>query len=381
MHPEKTTATNAQDLTGRLKNLPLQQPPAHLHEQIMARIRNKPASRLSRLWQQFNQPLNFSLRPAYVLSLTALVCTAFILGRVSVPSTIEQPGNNLGYNGDAVIDAQAAYLLGRGLLAAKRKDKALNLLHKAASLEPGNPEYAYWEGMGYWANNNLEQERLSYLRGLKTNPESIPLLINLGHNYLSDGNYMEALHTYQAVLAQEPDDGAALYNTGLIWRKLNRVDEEKTAWKMFLDHHRTGKFAFRALERLNNYGDFSYRPYRIGIRKVILSPQRLLDDSLSRQERSKELHAIAEILQQNRNMRLDVVVFAEHDLPLARKQALVIKDMLTTLSAGELAERIALSWLDSAEVVTPANAKSYTLPNGLLLFSTIPTSTTQEVST
>ena len=124
-------------------------------------------------------------------------------------------------------------MVGRGLLQADNsEEQALAFLQRASLLEPQNPEFAYWEGVGHWANGNQEEERTSYLRGLGADPQSVPLLINLGHNYLSDKNYNEALDAYRAVLALSPGEPVALYNSGLIYRALNQVPEEMNSWRI-----------------------------------------------------------------------------------------------------------------------------------------------------
>ena len=46
-------------------------------------------------------------------------------------------------------------------MAAGLVEEALPLLQKASLSAPDNPEYAYWEGLCFWANGMPEKERSS----------------------------------------------------------------------------------------------------------------------------------------------------------------------------------------------------------------------------
>ncbi|MBT8332819.1 MAG: tetratricopeptide repeat protein [Deltaproteobacteria bacterium] len=360
------------NLISRLKELPLQQVPPDLTDRIMARVSKKPPGIFSRLSDYILRPITISLSPAYAFSLILIVCGAFLLGRISLEKPAEQlatapaPTPSPSLKTD---NAQAAYMIGRGLLEAEKPDQAIELLQKAALLEPDNPEYAYWEGVGYWLTGNQEQERQSYLRGLRAAPESVPLLTNLGHNYLNEQQYEQALKTYQAVLTLSADEPVPLYNIGLINRKLGKVEGEIAAWKAYLQVKRTGKWAFRAVERLNAYGDFSYRPYRIGVRKIIVSPNILLDGSLSQAEQANELAPIITMLENNQQLRLDIVVFIENDLEMARQIAIDLKRLMISSSEKNIKNRIKLSWFKEPESITLRDDVSVELAESLLIFS------------
>jgi tetratricopeptide (TPR) repeat protein len=197
----------------------------------------------------------------------------------------------------------------------------------------------------------------------------VPLLINLGHNYLNKQQYEQALKTYQAVLTLSPYESVPLYNIGLINRKLGQVEDEIAAWKNYLQVKRTGKWAFRAVDRLNAYGDFSYRPYRIGVRKIIVSPNILLDGSLSQAEQTNELAPIITMLENNQQLRLDIVVFIENDLEMARQIAIDLKRLIISSSEINIKNRIKLSWFKEPESITLRDDVSVELAEGLLMFS------------
>jgi hypothetical protein len=270
-----------------------------------------------------------------------------------------------------IEEPESAYLVGRGLLQTDgRRQHALAFLKRASMLEPDNPEFAYWEGVGYWANGNQEQERQSYLRGLHANPGHVPLLINLGHSYLSEKHYDEALDAYRTVLSIYPDQPTALYNSGLIYRALGVTREEISSWHAYLQHNRQGPKAYRALTRLHGYGDYTFRTYRIGSQSVIVNQQRLLDDSAPLESQILELDDIAAGLEQNPSLNLEIVVFMENDREAAKERALNMKKMISSLSSADIRRRVGLSWFDVAEKIqTTGTDQDVTLSEGLLLFT------------
>jgi len=364
--PDKTEA----EIIERLKSLPLQEVPPDLTAMVMAEISLSRKSFLQSIWIGISQTYTIAFRPFYAFSLLLIICGAFFIGRYSQPTatvstdTAElQPG---------MIEApQSAYLVGRGLLQADDShEQALGFLQRASILEPENPDYAYWEGVAHWANGNHELERQSYLRGLEANPGHVPLLINLGHHYLGEKQYQEALDAYRAVLASRPAQPAALYNSGLIYRALGMNTNEISSWHAYLGHHRQGSKAFRALKRLNDYGDYTFRSYRIGAKRMIVNQQKLLDDSETVESQVAELTGIAAVLEQNQSLYLEIVVFIENDRESARARALNMKQMISSLTTAEADKRIGLSWFDVPETIrTSDTGYGIMLSEGLLLFT------------
>lgn len=111
------------------------------------------------------------------------------------------------------------FLHGRQLLLSGKSEQALPYLQEAGRLMPENPEYAYYEGLAYQVMGNLILERSSYQRGLQYAADSIPLLLNLGHNFLESYELDAALAQYEKVLALNPEERSALYNRALIYEK------------------------------------------------------------------------------------------------------------------------------------------------------------------
>lgn len=375
---------STENLIARLKSLPEQDPPPELRDLIMAQLENKRPGFFAGLNKLLVQPRTISLRPGFALAGLAVMAAAFFLGRHSVtlpqqPETALSPPPPQAFTAPMQVQtARSAYQIGRALLDDGNPKQAIPMLHQAATLSPETPEYAYWEGLAYWQNGDREKEFESYSRGLASSPRSIPLLTNLAHNYVDRKQYDLALQTYNAILQLSPEETTALYNMGLIARKLARTDEEIDSWKRYLAVVRTGDEAFRAVTRLNQYGDFSHRLYRVGIRRIILSQDILLHDDTSREEKLQELAPLLTFLTTNREMRLEIAVFAADDAPSARRKAMTLKNILVETVGHEIGRRIGVSWFDTPEEIDLDNRQSITLREGLLLFTRSLPSTNNE---
>lgn len=372
-------------LIDRLKSLPLQDAPPDLTGRVLARITASRQPFLQSIWNYIGQTQTISLRPLYAFSILLLICGAFFLGRFSQPPAQQTgaiPQTAAELLPSMIETPRSAYLVGRGLLQTDdSREQALAFLKRASMLDPGNPEFAYWEGVGHWANGNDELERQSYLRGLDANPTHIPLLINLGHSYLGENKYHEALDAYRNVLASRPDEPAALYNSGLIFRSLGMKREEISSWQQFLQHHRQGTKAIRALKRLNGYGDHTFRSYRIGAQPIIVNQQRLLDDSASTDLQIAELIEIAAALDQDQSLSLEIVVFIENDREAARERAMNTKKLISALTDTDVQYRLGLSWFDEPEIVRSADSHEWViLSEGLLMFTHRAMQTDKETS-
>ena len=366
--------SSEQDLIEQLQNLPLKEVPADLTDRVMARVAPPKPSMIGAVWNFISQSQTISFRPIYAMGFALLILGSFFLGQISQ----QNPGQVATSNElesrikpEILENPESAYMVGRGLLQADNNEaQALAFLQRAALLEPQNPEFAYWEGVGHWANGETELERRSYVRGLSVDPDNIELLINLGHSYLGDRQYDEALEVYNTVLRLFPGELSATYNSGLIYRAKKMVPEEIGAWKRYLINNRIGTRAFRAVERLNGYGDYSFRTYQIGYRKIIIYHQALLEGALSDEQRRQEFMAITSILKNNQNLTLEVVIFVENDPEAARDKAFDIKRIIVDTGGQELSNQVKVSWFgEPEELVNSDGAVEPELSDGIMLFS------------
>ncbi len=244
--------------------------------------------------------------------------------------------------------------------------EALPLLQKASQSAPDNPEYAYWEGLCFWANGMPEKERASYIRGVGSSPDTVPLLLNLGHNFLEQKEYSAALVQYNKALSIAPQQQTALYNSGLIYTLQQDSENEISAWKTYLRYYRSGKNSFRAVRRLNNLNDFTYRTYQLGNRKIILSQSALVKMD-PKAEVSHEVEILAAGLRNDPRLQLDIVFFHENNGLAARKNAILLKNMLLAAVGKNEEKRVRLSWFGEKETVRTSNG-NYQLKESLLLF-------------
>ena len=376
--------SSGEELVKRLASLPIEDVPADLTDRVMGRIAASRTSLLHRVWHQISRTRTVSFRPIYAVSVLLLVCGAFLTGRYMQPDRQYRAEMSPASRQllPATIEApEAAYLVGRGLLQSDdNREQALAFLMRASRLEPHNPEFAYWEGVGYWANGDREKERQSYLRGLESDPANIPLLINLGHNYLGEKRYREALDAYRSVLARYPDEPAALYNSGLIYRALGMNSEEISTWRSYLQANRRGTNALRAIKRLNGYGDFVFRAYRVGQHTVIVNQRKLLDGTGSAESQAAELAETAALLAEDDALTLELIVFIDNDLEAARERALSMKAMIAASSGPDVAKRVRPIWLDIPETIEDGAGDSIVRPEGLLLLTHNTTEKGGEVS-
>jgi tetratricopeptide (TPR) repeat protein len=226
-------------------------------------------------------------------------------------------------------DPAANYYLGRLYLAQENPEQALPFLRRAVELEPDKPDYHFWQGVGCWAVMDFEGERSSYQRALELDPTYIPARLYLGHNLLDSGQWESALTQYQEVLAQDPRNPEALYNQGLALRNLKRFAEEAQAWKEYLKYYPEGRWALQAVDHLNGLGDFSYRNFTIGYRRVTLEQIPFASGSAKLLSTGKpSLQVIGSILAVNQGIDLEIVGYKTNDAVLAAARAAAVRSYL-----------------------------------------------------
>lgn len=248
-------------------------------------------------------------------------------------------------------NAKARYFYGRFLLIEKKSKQALPHLQKAAELSPSNSKYLFWLGVGYGENSLRKKERLSYQAVLKLEPKYYLALVYLGHNFLRAKEYETSLEYYQKALDIWGYNPQALYNRGVILKKLGRKAEEKLAWLIYLDNYPSGRFARLAAERLNRLEDYSYRNHRLGIRTVTLTDigfAAFKDELLGYSKAS--LNVVGATVSNMKSGILNVVVYQTNNIKLAKKRALSIRKYLyKKFPKLQTEKRVRVSWFDTPE--------------------------------
>ncbi|WP_457572005.1 tetratricopeptide repeat protein [Desulfovulcanus sp.] len=224
---------------------------------------------------------------------------------------------------------KANYYVGRFYLAQEKPEKALPYLRRAVQLAPDKADYHFWLGVAYWAVRDFEKERKSYQQALRLNKNYVPARLYLAHNLLDNGQWAAALKEYDKVLKKDPYHPEALYNRGLALKKLNKPEEEIKAWKRYLKYYPRGRWALRAVDHLNGLGDFSYRNFTIGYRRVTLKNISFApgtDKILP--EAKPSLKVLGSILSINKKIALKIIGYKKGDPVLAKARAKAVKDYL-----------------------------------------------------
>ena len=305
----------------------------------------------------------------------ALVLSAFFLGGCAVGQSINAVGQSIKNNvqgthylqtknysqGELIFheavkqdseNPQLNYYLGRFLLAEKKPKQALPYLQKAASLDPKNTDYLFWQGVALGELGKRRQERVNYQKVLKVKKNHLQALIYLGHNQLKDKQYESALATYRKTLEIWPHSPSSLYNRALIARILKRAPEEKVGWQAYLSAYPSGALAIRAADHLNRLGDFSYRNQYLGARTVTLT--KIWFDPFGSKLAPGSQPSLDVIGATASNMakgKLQMVVYQKNNKKLARSRALSIKKYLQNKFPELKKNGIGTSWFAQAEIL------------------------------
>jgi tetratricopeptide (TPR) repeat protein len=227
-------------------------------------------------------------------------------------------------------DAEANYYMGRYLLALERPIEARQYLERAVRIAPGEAEYHFRLGLAHLALNNPEMEERCYEQAVSLEEGHSQAQLYLGHIYLAKGKKAEALKAYDRVLAVEPDNEPALYNRALILRqRKGLVAQETAAWKTYLTYHPQGKWAIPAVEHLNERGDFEYRCFQIGYRKVAVHRIDFKGSGGELEDASKtSLKEIGSILDANRRASVEITAYYKKSQSLAIARAQAVQEQL-----------------------------------------------------
>ncbi|BCO08729.1 hypothetical protein GF1_11050 [Desulfolithobacter dissulfuricans] len=344
-----------------LRRLPQREVPDDLTRNIMARIREENPGLLERLRRFFTGSFAITVQPARVALAGAGLAAAFYLGIL----TGTGPGDSgLKLPEVTTLSSEASYYIGRGLITAGHPEEALAYLSRAALLNPDQPEYGLWQAVAWQAAGKPEREREQYHRLVNRHPDFLPALVNLGHNQLETGDLDGALESYQQVLAMVPDERDALYNIGLVYRLKGDLEKERQAWKQYLARHRSGKNSYRAVQHLNELGDFSYRTAQLGYRRVIINQDALLGSDPAVRER--EVSWLAGQFSKVPATTLNLVVFDARGREPAMQQARILKEQLARYLQDN--KQVRISWFGQPESVRTGKMEAV-LKQGVLVFS------------
>ncbi len=267
-------------------------------------------------------------------------------------------------------NAEAQYYLGRFYLALDRPEEALTHLNQAVQGEPQKADYHFWLGVAHWAIRDFESERNSYLKTLAIDSKHVPARLYLAHTFLDSGEWQEALDNYDLVLLRDPYNPEALYNRALALTELGRPKEETKAWKQYLEYYPEGKWALRAVDHLNELGDFSYRNFTIGYRRVTLEHISFSPNSAKLLSKGKpSLQVLGTILSINDQVWLEIVCYKNGDPSLAAARATAVRDYLEQAFPGIKLSRLGARGIGSKERIK-AGRKVYLLDDSTTFITT-----------
>jgi len=267
-------------------------------------------------------------------------------------------------------DANLHYHLGRFYLALDKISPAYQYFHQASDIDPSKADYYFWLGVAYGELGWLIKERQAYRVGLKLDPDHPQALIYLGNNLLRNEEYQAALDMYQRALNQDPTNAQTLYNRAYVIDKLGRTPEAITAWKIYLTNYPKGQFARRAVHHLNYHGNYEYRVYLIGKRRLVI-PRIGFYPLTARIEPATEasLDPIGQILVNNPKLVLQILAYQQNNLSLAKARALQMKHGLLDRYPGIAAPRIRASWFKVPQKLSIGD-RTHRLDSSIHLFTT-----------
>jgi tetratricopeptide (TPR) repeat protein len=251
------------------------------------------------------------------------------------------------------FDASANYYMARYLLALNRPKGAYPYIKEAVSLDFKNADYHFWLGVCYHGLKRYQEERKSYLKAIEFNNRHITAYLYLGNIYLDNGQWGKALGAYDKVLEIEKDQPQAMYNRGLALNKLHRFAEEIAAWKDYLKVYSEGGWAIQAVDHLNARGNFDYRNYFIGYRRVPVKKMKFEGTtSILTNMTKSSIDIIGSILSINKKIDLRIVGYKNGNKSLAKKRATNIKEYLVTNYPEIDSSRLTIEGVGAPEKIT-----------------------------
>lgn len=139
--------------------------------------------------------------------------------------------------------------IGAALIAKKQYNEALEMLNKAAELDPANTEVKkliseikesqtsskYQEALSLHQQGKINEAIALYEEALKADPNNPEILTNLGAAYQTNKNYDAALAQYLKSIAIEPKSSVTYFYMGTTYYSKNQFEEAITNYKKALE--------------------------------------------------------------------------------------------------------------------------------------------------
>ena len=129
-----------------------------------------------------------------------------------------------------LLDARAAFCLGRVAIFDKDYARARTLLERAARLDPTGAYSFNALGIAYLEQADYERASAAFRDAIRRAGRWAYPYHNLALTYLQRGDYANSVATYRKAIEQAPDFAYLSYNLGLVYQKLNRGREAERAF-------------------------------------------------------------------------------------------------------------------------------------------------------
>ena len=122
--------------------------------------------------------------------------------------------------------AEAFFMQGRNLNALNEKDRAIIALKKCTALDAEHVDA--WVELGHLMEEKKDATALQYfLTAQRIDSTDAPAIFGEAVYYSNRGQLEKSIATYKKVVAKNPQDADALYNIGLLYMDLKKINEAK----------------------------------------------------------------------------------------------------------------------------------------------------------
>lgn len=174
-------------------------------------------------------------KSAYQAALTVIPDDSYALGMIArINEIVNSPEYLKIQNDKAKLDRDFAGFMDKGENAESRKDYELALTNynKALELKPNNAEALAKKKNAedmllYLEQQRKEQERLAAAEAEKQRKARIQNLISTGNQQIADKKYAEAEHSFNEVLALDPQNATATEKLGVIAGFYEEIQRQK----------------------------------------------------------------------------------------------------------------------------------------------------------
>ncbi len=356
-------------LLSGIKEMPEYTAPDDLVLNVMTRINTKPPSFWDKIVSLFNHQVYFSFSPVRALAVSLFLAAGIYMMAGHIPG-LNSPGNKTpGEQGDSqrqMVSSTSqpsdvsSFDMGKQLLSIGAFEESIRYLEQAVNDDPFNAEYRFWLGVNFGNLKQYGKERKAYLKAVSLKPDHLMSRFYLGHNYMSESKWEDALHAYDMVFRMHPDFERALYNKGLALNNLEDPEGAIKAWEQYLARKSSGIWALKAVARLNAAGSYEYRIFQLGKKRVIFGPFNMNALENKIWISSSDITRLGRSLTENQMLELYIIVNHFNHAEEAKIQAVSIKNEILNAFPDIKPSRIRLSWFGEKENI-PAGPRPASL--------------------